>query len=350
LVAGLFLQEWDRCQPRIPRTSSGCNSCCFNVPDAEMTEQEHVAQASGAHARVPASYINPQLSHRQFRVLVTLLSFNDPRRPGSCFPSIATIAEMTGVDVRHVQRDIRALEAARYLRVDPGGPRRKNRYFFLEPTLAEAATLAATATPAESAALALAEAASPEVAVTATRSDHKSNHLSNQQQRAAADLKERQHEIEAGLVSEGFPREFAASWAADLADLEPARVIAAAHLMRDRDSYRSQRLRNPARYLRVLVNADAAAVTRTVAHDVAAGARPGAFLARLDATSRSLESLTPDERARVETRARTLLSGAGPDHPAWSVAIARVLASADAADQGEVSERARNLRAVEGAA
>jgi hypothetical protein len=83
---------------------------------------------------------------------------------------------MTGVAVRHVQRDIRALSDAGCVRVDQNaGPKRSNRFYFLVPTLAETATPAAASTLAETATLPLADGATPGAAATATRSNQGSN-------------------------------------------------------------------------------------------------------------------------------------------------------------------------------
>ena len=137
-------------------------------------------------AMVPRSWFErqPRLSHRQFVVLVALRSFDNPKKPGDCFPAIATLAKLTGVDPSHVRRDLAAIARAGWIeRRISGDGCSANVYLFLTEPQAE------TACPGEDAHLPnprqklpappQAETALRPQAETACQSDHVSDHVSN---------------------------------------------------------------------------------------------------------------------------------------------------------------------------
>lgn len=63
-------------------------------------------------AMLPRYWFSLGLTGRQFRVGAAILLHFNPKYPDKCFPSIELIHDITGVDVRHVRRDIKALKLA----------------------------------------------------------------------------------------------------------------------------------------------------------------------------------------------------------------------------------------------
>ena len=75
-----------------------------------------------AHAWIPLSaFTDRRLGARDMRVLGTLYAHADTER--MCWPSVLTLAELTGIDRRDVQRTIRRLEGFGWLVVEAGGGR-----------------------------------------------------------------------------------------------------------------------------------------------------------------------------------------------------------------------------------
>lgn len=57
------------------------------------------------------------IGKRQFIVGTTILLYYNPRERDKCYPSIAKLAEITGIAGRHVREDIARLEAVGALEV-----------------------------------------------------------------------------------------------------------------------------------------------------------------------------------------------------------------------------------------
>ena len=89
---------------------------------------------------VPEALLFSGVSDKAIRVYATLLRFG--MTPGDCYPSHATLAERIGCAPRSVQRPLRELEAAGWLRRTPrfteSGERMSDGYaVFTEPTAAQ---------------------------------------------------------------------------------------------------------------------------------------------------------------------------------------------------------------------
>lgn len=91
-----------------------------------------------AFARMPvAVFGDRRLSVRDIRVLGVLYAHADGR--GRCWPSVAAIADMTGLDRRDVQRTLRRLEAAGWVAVHPGTGRGHSSSYQVPPVDGERA-------------------------------------------------------------------------------------------------------------------------------------------------------------------------------------------------------------------
>ncbi|MDR5875133.1 helix-turn-helix domain-containing protein [Vreelandella gomseomensis] len=78
--------------------------------------------AAPAHAWMPLSaFTDRRLGARDMRVLGALYAHADTER--TCWPSVSTLAALTGIDRRDVQRAIRRLEGFGWLTVEAGGGR-----------------------------------------------------------------------------------------------------------------------------------------------------------------------------------------------------------------------------------
>ncbi|KPQ19686.1 helix-turn-helix domain-containing protein [Halomonas sp. HL-93] len=78
--------------------------------------------AAPAHAWMPLSaFTDRRLGARDMRVLGALYAHADTER--TCWPSVSTLAALTGIDRRDVQRTIRRLEGFGWLTVEAGGGR-----------------------------------------------------------------------------------------------------------------------------------------------------------------------------------------------------------------------------------
>jgi len=73
--------------------------------------QEAPGDKSNAQfAMLPRYWFSLDLTGRQFRIGAAILLHFNPKHPGECYPSIDRLHEITSVDVRHIRRDIKALQ------------------------------------------------------------------------------------------------------------------------------------------------------------------------------------------------------------------------------------------------
>lgn len=78
--------------------------------------------AAPAHAWMPtAAFTDRRLGARDLRVLGVLYAHADVNR--TCWPAVATLAQLTGIDRRDVQRTLRRLEGFGWLTIEAGGGR-----------------------------------------------------------------------------------------------------------------------------------------------------------------------------------------------------------------------------------
>ena len=110
-----------------------------------------------------------RLTFEQMRVLCGLYSFCNSER--TCWPSRQAIAERTGVHPANISTATTALERLGWVtKAGRGGKSKATRYLLHVPdTLAEQATVAQSATVADSASHTVAESATPPLADSATR-------------------------------------------------------------------------------------------------------------------------------------------------------------------------------------
>lgn len=103
-------------------------------------------------ARVPIEALaDPRLTHRDFRILAALLLHAD--KDGHAHPKLEVLAQLTGVDLRHVRRTVSTLVDLGYVtRVGNGGQSTPNDYTVQVPkTRAETALVSGSDTRAKTA-------------------------------------------------------------------------------------------------------------------------------------------------------------------------------------------------------